>query len=197
MRKPPPNGLRRPGRQAVIVACVHAKILLTVVLGALASATPHFSAGASAAGIFKCRDSGAQPIYQGLPCPPGRELRNFEHDPPTVSVIPFERGASAVPATRAPARKERPPRALTLQERRKAEADRRRNELDIAERRHLKEGMSDGEVLAKLGPPDLQSGKTGRKLRWTYLPAAGDPQTVTLVRFEDGRVVGVERSTLR
>ena len=57
--------------------------------------------------------------------------------------------------------------------------------------------MSDGEVLARLGPPDLQAGKNARRMRWTYLPAAGDPQTVTLVRFEDGKVVAVERTTMR
>ena len=57
--------------------------------------------------------------------------------------------------------------------------------------------MSDAEVVARLGPPDFQAGKGGRKMRWTYLPAAGDAQTVTLVKFEDGRVAGVERSILR
>lgn len=57
--------------------------------------------------------------------------------------------------------------------------------------------MTDAEVFARLGPPDFQAGKTGRKMRWTYLPAAGDAQTVTLVKFEDGKVVGVERSILR
>ena len=53
-----------------------------------------------------------------------------------------------------------------------------------------------GPVLAKLGAPDLQSGR-GRLMRWTYLPAAADLQTVTVVRFEDGKVVTVDRRILR
>jgi hypothetical protein len=56
--------------------------------------------------------------------------------------------------------------------------------------------MSEGEVLARLGKPDLAT-KGGRRMRWTFLPAPGDPQTMTLVRFEDGRVVEVERRVVR
>lgn len=112
-------------------------------------------------------------------------MRDLDADPATVSVIPFE-FPHARPAPAKPVRPLPPKRA----EKAKARGE-------VSERLHLREGMSDGEVLARLGPPDLQAGKTGRKMRWTYLPAPGDPQTVTLVRFDEGRVVAVERTTLR
>ena len=122
---------------------------------------------------------------------PRNRASGLRQDPATVSVIPFD----AAPRRSKPRRADGRSR---LQQSRQAQVDadqatRRR----VIERRHVKDGMSDGEVLSRLGPPDLQSGKTGRKMRWTYLPAPGDPQTVTLLRFEDGRVVAVERTTLR
>jgi hypothetical protein len=57
--------------------------------------------------------------------------------------------------------------------------------------------MSEGEVLRRAGVPDLRSARHGRLLRWTYLPAPGDAQTLTTVRFEDGKVVAVERVVVR
>lgn len=140
-------------------------------------------------GLYKCRGDTTPPIYQEQPCPPGATLRDFERDPATVSVIPFERGNARAPPAKV-ARAERPRKAVGKPEKRTAGTD-------ASERRHLREGMSDGEVFARLGPPDLQAGKTGRKTRWTYLPAPGDEQTVTLLRFEDGKVVAVERSIMR
>lgn len=145
--------------------------------------------------VFKCRGSGAVPVYQQQPCPPGAGLRDFAQDPATVSVIPFEWPAPT--ATVKPSRAERAPKPASKPDKRKVDADRRHADAAVVERRHVRDGMSDGEVLARLGPPDLQSGKTGRKMRWTYLPAPGDPQTVTLVRFDEGKVVGVERTTMR
>ena len=67
----------------------------------------------------------------------------------------------------------------------------------VAERRHLREGMSDGEVLARLGAPDLKSGGGRGTASWTYLPAPGDAQTVTVVRIERGKVLGVDRKIVR
>lgn len=145
--------------------------------------------------VFKCRSATAAPVYQDQPCPPGRELRDFAADPANVSVIPFD--VPVPPRASRPARPERAAKPPARPDKRKAETERRTSDAAVQERRHVKDGMSDGEVLAKLGPPDLQSGKTGRKMRWTYLPAAADPQTVTLVRFEDGKVVAVERTTMR
>jgi hypothetical protein len=58
--------------------------------------------------------------------------------------------------------------------------------------------MSEGEVRARLGQPDATSGAKDRKsARWTYLPAPGDPQTVTSVTFANGVVSHVERKIVR
>jgi hypothetical protein len=139
-------------------------------------------------GVFKCMGERAVPVYQGTPCPPGRELRDFAADPATVSVVEMH-----VPATTTPPetpRHERTARAPPRPNKAKAPGD-------PAERRYVKAGMSEGVVLAKLGAPDAASAKHGRHARWTYLPAPGDPQTVTTIRFEDGRVTSVERHVVR
>ena len=161
----------------------------------LLAAVPILAYASAEGSLLKCRGPGARTVYQDQPCPPGTELRDFAQDPATVSVIPFE--SPAPKASPKPSRAERPVKTATKPDKRKAEADRRSSDGAVIERRHVRDGMSDGEVLARLGPPDLQSGKTGRKMRWTYLPVPGDPQTVTLLRFEDGKVVAVERTTMR
>jgi hypothetical protein len=138
---------------------------------------------AAQAPVYKCRGAGG-PVYQDSPCREGHSLRDFDADPPPLSVVPFER-----PRERASAHAARPPRpAKAPSSSRQAGAS---PAGDPAERRHVKEGMSEGEVLARLGAPDFKAGK-----RWTYLPVAGDPQTVTIVRFEDGSVRTVERRVL-
>jgi len=148
------------------------------------------AAGAAAApGVWRCASGGAPPVYQDRPCEPGREQKDLAADPPPLSIVPFELPAPPPVARTKPRRTEAaPPRP-------------RRSETrvtgDAAERRHVREGMSEGEVLARLGSPDLASPKAGRKARWTFLPAPGDPQTLTLIRFEEGRVVAVERVTVR
>ena len=144
--------------------------------------------------VFKCGEPGTAPVYQDRPCAAGVSRKLDEH-PATLSVIPF-----VLPDERPAAKPARPPRATAATPRadkRRTTAERLRSESAVAERRHMKDGMSDAEVFARLGPPDFQAGKTGRKMRWTYLPAPGDAQTVTLIRFEDGKVVGVERSVMR
>jgi hypothetical protein len=161
----------------------------------LTAILPFVLAESAARGIYKCSDGSAVPVYQDRPCGPGATSRDVGPLPETVSVIPF-----ALPAERPEAKPKRSPRTPSpapRAEKRRSIADRSRSESEVAERRHLKEGMSDAEVFARLGPPDFQAGKGGRKMRWTYLPAAGDAQTVTLVRFEDGKVAAVERSILR
>lgn len=175
---------------------------LAAILGALAAvaaATRTHAAGTDD-GIFKCKGPGSAPVYQQQPCAPGATLRDLVQDPATVSVIPFD-GATPAPTAK-PARAAKPTTGKSAArpekfDKRKAEAERRTSDAAVVERRHVKDGMSDGEVLARLGPPDLQSGKGGRKMRWTYMPAAGDPQTVTQVHFVDGRVVTVDRTTMR
>ena len=151
-------------------------------------------------GIYKCQGAGSAPVYQQQPCAPGATLRDLVQDPATVSVIPFE-GAppslAARPTRGAKASASRSTQRPEKVDKRKVEAERRTSDMAVTERRHVKDGMSDGEVLARLGPPDLQSGKGGRKMRWTYMPVPGDPHTVTQVHFADGRVVSVDRTTMR
>jgi hypothetical protein len=143
-------------------------------------------ADACAAGPYKCSDQGGGIVYQQQPCPPGQEIGNLAETPSAVSMVPF-----AHPPPPDPPRKTRAEKAP-----RPPSKEKQRASGDALERRHVKEGMSEGEVLAKVGAPDLQSGR-GRLMRWTYLPAAGDPQTVTVVRFEDGKVKEVDRRILR
>ena len=73
---------------------------------------------------------------------------------------------------------------------------------DASDRKFIREGMSEGEVLMKIGKPDYDSvdsggGATVAVKRWTYLPTAGDPQTVTTVVIRNGRVEEVKREVAR
>lgn len=187
------------GKAAIVPAVMSAGILVALVAVAVATSA---QGSTTADGIYKCRGTGSVPLYQQQPCPPGASLRDLVQDPANVSVIPFH---GARPAPGPAAKVPRPGRSAPVASRapshrfdkRKAEAEHRTSDAAVVERRHLKDGMSDGEVLARLGTPDLQSGKGGRKMRWTYMPAPGDAQTVTQVHFVDGRVVSVDRTTLR
>jgi hypothetical protein len=67
-----------------------------------------------------------------------------------------------------------------------------------SERRFISEGMSHGEVLAKIGAPDSESldsggGATETIMRWVYLPSPGDDQTTTTVVIKAGKVIKVIR----
>jgi hypothetical protein len=139
-------------------------------------------------GVYKCAGERGVPVYQGTPCAPGQALRDFAADPANVSVVEMH-----VPVTTPP--------PTTARHERAARAPPRTSKAtppgDPAERRYVKAGTSEGVVLAKLGAPDAASAKHGRHARWTYLPAPGDPQTVTTIRFEDGRVTSVERHVVR
>lgn len=150
---------------------------------AMAAATP------CVAQMYKCAGDGGTPVYQDAPCPPGRELRNFATDPANVSVLPMRPPPGSVSRVVVPPR-EKPAKP--------AKADKAPvNPGTAAERRHVQPGMHEGEVLARLGAPDLRNGKGGGKLaRWTYMPVAGDPQTLTTVVFEYGKVVEVERKVV-
>ena len=160
--------------------------LLTLSRSFLALALGAPFAGALAGGVFKCAgDADRIPVYQGTPCPSGREIRDLTDAASTLSVVPFAR---AVPPSTTKARPEKPPKAPPKEKAKPAG--------DAAERRYVSEGMSEGQVLARLGAPDLKSGR-GRTMRWTYLPAPADRQTVTVLRFEDGQVTNVDRRILR
>lgn len=148
-----------------------------------------FAAGAYAQ-VYKCAGTGSVPVYQDTPCPQGRELRNFAADPAPVTVLPLPQAAGSTTRLATPT----PPRVRATAAEKKAKA----RTGNPAERRYLSPGMHEGEVLARVGAPDLRSGGGSRKLaRWTYMPVEGDAQTLTTVVFEYGKVVEVERKVVR
>lgn len=72
-------------------------------------------------------------------------------------------------------------------------------EADPAERRFIHNGMSEAEVIMRIGRPDVRSkghGKAG-SMRWSYLPAAGDADTLTTLTLAGGKVIDVERRVAR
>lgn len=143
-----------------------------------------------AAQLYKCQGDGGVPVYQDAACTAGRELRNFAADPATVSVLPMPAPKGSVTRLTAPPPAPKP-RTASAKEKSRASGD-------ATERRYLHLGMHEGEVLARVGPPDMKSGGGGRKIaRWTYMPVMGDPQTLTTVVFEYGKVVEVERKVVR
>jgi hypothetical protein len=71
-----------------------------------------------------------------------------------------------------------------------------------SERRFIRKGMSEGEVLDKIGIPDSESFDTGCAAaetvkRWIYLPTEGDEQTITTVVLKKGKVIEVTREVSR
>ncbi len=73
---------------------------------------------------------------------------------------------------------------------------------DASERKFIRQGMSEGEVLMKIGKPDSESVDTGGGAtvtvkRWIYLPASRDQQTMTTVVLQNGKVVEVNRQISR
>ena len=159
--------------------------LALVTLLALVVASP------AAAALYKCaKDNGV--VYQDLPCPPGKQLRDLEADPPTLSVLP----GTPVPEAAAE------PKASSSRERTRtsprATVHRATGGGNPADRRFIRTGMSEGEVAVRIGRPDVRTkgnGKGGQ--RWSYLPVAGDADTMTTVTFAAGKVVEVERRVTR
>ena len=73
---------------------------------------------------------------------------------------------------------------------------------DAGARRFITTGMSEGEVLMKIGRPDSESEDSGGGAkesvkRWIYLPTAGDSQTITTIVMKKGKVEKVERQIAR
>lgn len=75
---------------------------------------------------------------------------------------------------------------------------------DASERKFIRPGMSEAEVVQKIGKPSYKhsgaGAKRGRGKRgsgagkiWTYFPDPNDPQTTTTVTIANGQVVNVER----
>jgi hypothetical protein len=148
--------------------------------------------GSAEASVFKCDADKGGVVYQDVPCGAGRELRNFDTDPPALTVIP------ASPATAAPA-------APAASARRSERADKSGHDSDrqqaddrrAGERKFVRSGMSEGEVLRRLGRPDVTSGDRRSGRRWAYLPRPGDPDTMTTLTLQGGNVVDVGRKVVR
>jgi len=73
---------------------------------------------------------------------------------------------------------------------------------DASERKFIKEDMSEGEVILKIGRPDDESIDTGEDAkyvvkRWIYFPAPHDTQTLTTITLRNGHVVDVQREITR
>jgi len=129
-------------------------------------------------------------IYQDTACPPGKELRDLEAHPATLSVVPGTPLPSAATAAKPP----RSARPITTRV-----AAHRSKPGNPAERRFIHSGMSEAEVIMRIGRPDVRSkghGKAGGT-RWSYLPAAGDADTLTTLTLAGGKVVDVERRVAR
>jgi Domain of unknown function (DUF4124) len=87
--------------------------------------------------------------------------------------VPAARGAAAKPGT-APARSG-----------------------NAADRRFLQAGMSETEVIQKVGRADVEDkGSSDAGVRWTYMPTTGDPDTLTTLTFVGGKVTSVERKAV-
>lgn len=73
---------------------------------------------------------------------------------------------------------------------------------DAKERKFIRDGMSEGDVLMKIGKPDSESEDTGGGAkvtikRWIYMPTYGDDRTITTIVLERGKVKEVTRQMSR
>jgi hypothetical protein len=145
----------------------------------------------AAASVFKCAGDKGDVVYQDAPCSTGRELRNFDSDPPPITVLPATPATTAAPAA---ARGGSDRSAKPARDSASHEADDRR----AAERKFVRSGMSEAEVLHRLGRPDVTSGSSRKTVRrWAYLPRPGDPGTMTTLTLQGGSVTDVERKVVR
>jgi hypothetical protein len=171
------NGARSPIPPRAVIAGLAVAFALALPLPARA-------------GLYKCARDDGSVTYQENPCPAGKELRDFERDPATVSVVPFRIPSGS--DTRLVAPRAAPAKAPSERKSRK-NAERSGNP---AERKFLVPGIGQGEVVARIGRPDMSTGAGRKTMRWTYLPAPDDPQTVTTLTFELGRLIEVERKVV-
>jgi hypothetical protein len=168
-----------------LTPCLGASSLSFALVGSLLLVT----SAPRAADVFKCAGGNGVPTYQDTPCPAGKELRNFQTDPPAITVLPAPEltleppPTQAKPAPRLSAPSKPPPPATGM----KAAGD-------AAERRFLRHGMTEGEVIGKVGSPAItRRGGQKSTTHWTYLPAPGDPETITIVMFSKGVVTDIQR----
>jgi hypothetical protein len=155
-----------------------------LLLAALAAIAP------ARADVYKCSGNGGVPIYQEEPCPKGKELRNFQVDPPEITVLPATPRTDAIPPGKAA--KAAPAKSNDAKQGKSSLAG------DASERKFIRTGMTEAEVLAKLGQPDMTvGGRNGNPVRWTWMPAPGDPEMITSVTLSKGMVTEVDRKAVR
>ena len=149
-------------------------------------------ASGARATVYKCADQGGSVVYQEAPCPKGKELRNFDTDPPEISVVPAYTGPAAPPAAAAADKPAKNPRTIH------GDAAIGKAAGDAAARKFIRQGMPEAEVLARIGRPDATAGGSRQHQgRWSYLPADGDPDTVTTITFTGGTVSDVSRKVVK
>jgi hypothetical protein len=150
------------------------------------------ASSAARADVYKCAGEGPVPIYQEAPCAKGKELRNFQTDPPEITILPAPSRASPPPAAAKTAT------ASDAKVVKDAKPGKSSTAGDASERKLIRPGMTEAEVRAKLGYPDMTTGgKNGAAARWTYMPVQGDPETITSVTLFKGAVTEIDRKIVR
>lgn len=163
-------------------------LLLAAALSVAFAAAP---GGAKSGAVYKCSGVAGSVVYQDFPCATGTELRNFATDPPSLSVIPGTPLPSTTPTQRAASR---PARVAASSGSRTTTGG-----VSLAsERRFIQVGMSQAEVIQRIGKPDVDAkNQRGKGQRWSYLPKDGDPKTITTVTLVNGQVANVERKIVQ
>jgi hypothetical protein len=73
---------------------------------------------------------------------------------------------------------------------------------DATERKFIREGMHESEVILKIGKPDHETfiknikGQPEEKT-WSYFPHSRDSQTLTIITFRAGVVAEIDRKIAR
>lgn len=148
---------------------------------------------AAHADVYKCAGDNGNPVYQEMPCAQGKELRNFQVDPPLITILPAPSRANAPTPSAA-----KDASASAAKPGKDAKPGKSALAGDASERRLIRTGMTEAEILAKLGHPDMTTGgRNGGVVRWTYMPAPGDPDTITALTLTKGTVTDVERKVVR
>lgn len=204
----PEPGVLLPIGHAPRAKRVHRRVRRRLVQRTMLTLLVLGAAGAvAAAGVHKCVDSG-RITYSGVACPPGASTVPGPLPPINVISAP-DPDKSSLPdaklsrrSTRGAAPAENPRRARSSSARAPPAGQ-------AAERRFVSMGMSDAEVIARVGRPDRVLGGTGGSIggrpgsgrgarsRWLYLPAPGDSDSMTVVELEGSVVVNVERRLVR
>ena len=161
-------------------------LLLAAVLSTALAATP---GGTKTSTIYKCSGAAGSVAYQDAPCAPGTELRNFATDPPTLSVIP---GTPVPGATSVPRAAARPERVNASSGSRTMSG-----RMSMAnERRFIQVGMSQAEVIQRIGKPDIDA-KNQRDFNdvppGRYVISSQDTDSVT-VDLKGGQTTEVKLS---